>query len=148
MFAVAASVVILTIAMVLSFVFLPAHRTTAIPLETPFGAKSAPGGLVLADEVRSVLHSHPDLYSSGSSRHADGLAMQAAWQNQLAAYYMGIAVHRVHSLVWGSPGWSQLAAFCLPPGVDRPVDRSLGIKALAAAAIGGFGSLPGALLTG
>ena len=30
--------------------------------------------------------------------------MQAASQNQLAAYYMGIPVKRIHSLVWGLSG--------------------------------------------
>ena len=29
-----------------------------------------------------------------------GVAMQAASQNQMAAYYMGIPVRRVNSLIW------------------------------------------------
>src|SRR5690606_40602328 len=35
-------------------------------------------------------------------RHSKvGIAMQAASQNQLAAYYMGIPVKRLNGLVWG-----------------------------------------------
>ena len=33
-----------------------------------------------------------------------GVAMQAASQNQLAAYYMGIPVRRVQSMIWGLAG--------------------------------------------
>ena len=33
-----------------------------------------------------------------------GIAMQAASQNQLAAYYMGIPVKRLNGLVWGARG--------------------------------------------
>ena len=33
-----------------------------------------------------------------------GVAMQAASQNQMAAYYMGISVKRIHSSVWALSG--------------------------------------------
>jgi len=79
-----------------------------------------------------------------------GVAMQAASQNQLAAYYMGIPVRRVHSLIWGLAGVVAAIAGILfaSKGSIDPNTGLLGIKAFAAAVIGGFGSLPGALLGG
>ena len=79
-----------------------------------------------------------------------GVAMQAASQNQLAAYYMGIPVKRIHGLVWMLAGATAAVAgilFAAKGSVD-PSTGFLGIKAFAAAVIGGFGSLPGALLGG
>ena len=79
-----------------------------------------------------------------------GVAMQAASQNQLAAYYMGIPVKRVASLVWALAGGVAAIAGILfaTKGAVDPSAGLLGIKAYAAAAIGGFGSLPGALVGG
>ena len=79
-----------------------------------------------------------------------GVAMQAASQNQLAAYYMGIPVKRVASLVWALSGAVAAIAGILfaTKGAVDPSAGLLGIKAYAAAAIGGFGSLPGALVGG
>src|SRR5262249_52568420 len=45
-----------------------------------------------------------------------GVAMQAASQNQLAAYYMGIPVKRVFSLIWAiSAGVATIAGVLLAP---------------------------------
>jgi branched-chain amino acid transport system permease protein len=79
-----------------------------------------------------------------------GLAMQAASQNQLAAYYMGIPVKRIHALVWALAGAVAAVAGILfaAKGAIDPTTGLLGIKAAAAAIIGGFGSLPGALMGG
>ena len=79
-----------------------------------------------------------------------GVAMQASSQNQLAAYYMGIPVKRVHSLIWALAGMVAAVAGILfaSKGAVDPSIGLLGIKAFAAAVIGGFGSLPGALLGG
>jgi len=79
-----------------------------------------------------------------------GLAMQAASQNQMAAYYMGIPVKRVQSLVWALAGVVAAVAGILyaSKGAIDPSAGFIGIKAFAAAVIGGFGSLPGALLGG
>lgn len=79
-----------------------------------------------------------------------GVAMQASSQNQLAAYYMGIPVKRVQSLVWALAGMVAAVAGILfaSKGAIDPSVGLLGIKAFAAAVIGGFGSLPGALLGG
>ncbi|MBY6146879.1 branched-chain amino acid ABC transporter permease [Mameliella alba] len=77
-----------------------------------------------------------------------GVAMQAASQNQLAAYYMGIPVKRLVSIVWaiGAMIAALAGVFNAPlTQVDTQIG-ALGLKALAGAVIGGFGSIPGALL--
>ena len=82
--------------------------------------------------------------------HGAGLAVQAASQNQLSAYYMGIPVRFVNSLVWGLSGVVAAIAGVLfaSKGAIDPNVGLIGIKAFAAAVIGGFGSLPGALAGG
>ena len=79
-----------------------------------------------------------------------GIGMQATSQNQLAAYYVGIPVKRVFSLVWAiSAGVAAVAGILLAPvSLVQPGMGFIGIKAFAAAVIGGFGSIPGALLGG
>jgi branched-chain amino acid transport system permease protein len=77
-----------------------------------------------------------------------GIAMQASSQNQLAAYYMGIPVKRLVSATWAIGAMIAAAAGVLLAPVTQ-VDTTigfLGIKALAGAIVGGFGSIPGALL--
>ena len=80
-----------------------------------------------------------------------GLAMQASSQNQMAAYYMGIPVKRVVSLVWAMSGVVAAIAgvlFAAKGAVEPAAGLVFGIKAFAAAVIGGMGSLPGALAGG
>lgn len=82
------------------------------------------------------------------SRSKLGIAMQAASQNQLAAYYMAIPVKRLVSLVWalGAVIATVAGIFNAPfTQVDTHIG-AMGLKALAGAIIGGFGSIPGALL--
>ena len=84
------------------------------------------------------------------SRTKLGVAMQAASQNQMAAYYMGIPVRQISSMVWALAGVIAAIAGILfaSKGSIDPSTGLLGIKAFAAAVIGGLGSLPGALLGG
>jgi branched-chain amino acid transport system permease protein len=79
-----------------------------------------------------------------------GVAMQAASQNQLAAYYMGIPVKRVFSLIWAiSAGVAAIAGVLLAPVSLIDINLGfIGLKAFAAAVLGGFGSIPGALAGG
>jgi branched-chain amino acid transport system permease protein len=79
-----------------------------------------------------------------------GIAMQAASQNQLAAYYMGIPVKRLNGLIWGiSAGVAAVAGILLAPITFVHANMGfIGLKAFPAAVIGGFGSLPGAIVGG
>lgn len=79
-----------------------------------------------------------------------GIAMQAASQNQLAAHLNGVRVKRLNSLVWGLGGATAAVAGVFLAPVTL-VDLSLWLvtlKALAAIVLGGFGSIPGAILGG
>ena len=79
-----------------------------------------------------------------------GIAMQASSQNQLAAYYMGIPVQRLNGLVWGlAAGVAAIAGLLLAPITFVHANMGLiGLKAFPAAVVGGFGSLPGAIVGG
>ena len=79
-----------------------------------------------------------------------GIAMQAASQNQLAAYYMGIPVKRLNSLVWGlAAAVAAVAGLLLAPITFVHANMGfIGLKAFPAAVVGGFGSLPGAIVGG
>ena len=150
------AVVILTIALgfVLRFVAGAIWGHEPISLETPLAGRNvAFGGVVLGlDEiviigVTIVLTGALYVYFNSTRL---GIAMQAASQNQLAAYYMGIPVKRINSLIWALSGAVAAIAGILfaSKGSMDPSIGLLGIKAFAAAVIGGFGSLPGALLGG
>ena len=79
-----------------------------------------------------------------------GVAMQAASQNQLAAYYMGIPVKRLNGLVWGLAAMvAAVAGLLLAPITFVHANMGfIGLKAFPAAVVGGFGSLPGAIVGG
>ena len=150
------SIVVLTIALgfILRFAAGAIWGHEPVSLESPFvGREARLGGVVLGAEevtiivVTVVLTLGLFLFFSKTRL---GVAMQAASQNQLAAYYMGIPVKRIQSLVWGLSGAVAAVAGILfaSKGAIEPNIGLLGIKAYAAAAIGGFGSLPGALVGG
>jgi branched-chain amino acid transport system permease protein len=133
---------------------IPNWGTDTHTLNAPFrGEVIHLGGLVIGAEHLVVIAA--TLLLSGAlfvffrfSRV--GVAMQAASQNQLAAYYMGIPVRRLNSLIWGlSAGVAAIAGVLLAPITFVHVNMGfIGLKAFPAAVIGGFGSLPGALLGG
>ena len=79
-----------------------------------------------------------------------GVAMQAASQNQLAAYLVGIGVKPLNSLVWAiGAAVGAVAGLLLAP--TALVDIGLWfvvLKALTAVVLGGLGSVPGAIAGG
>ncbi len=79
-----------------------------------------------------------------------GIAMQAASQNQLAAYYMGIPVKRLNGIAWGlASAVAAIAGLLLAPITFVHANMGfIGLKAMPAAVVGGFGSLPGAIVGG
>ncbi len=120
-------------------------------LATPFDGKIAIGGIDIGTDrlaiiVATVLLVGVVYLFFGRTRV--GVAMQASSQNQLAAYYMGIPVKRLASFTWAIGAMiAAVAGVLLAPvtQVDTTIGL-LGIKALAGAIVGGFGSIPGALL--
>lgn len=79
-----------------------------------------------------------------------GIAMQASSQNQLAAYHVGIPVKSILSLIWAiSAATAALAGILLAPVTFVHVNMGfIGLKAFPAAVLGGFGSIPGAVVGG
>lgn len=150
------TLVILTIALGFVFRFVAGSiwGYTPLVLETPFaGLNLRAGGLVisLADLVAIVVTVvlTVALWAFFAFTRI-GLAAQAASQNQMAAYIVGVPVMRVNSLIWGLSGAVATVGGVLyaTRGAIDPNIGLLGIKAFAAAVIGGLGSLPGALLGG
>jgi branched-chain amino acid transport system permease protein len=150
------SVIILTISLgfILRSAALGIWGSDILALETPYSGKMANiAGLVIGQEYlvviagTAVLSILLFLFFRYSSL---GIAMQASSQNQLAAYYMGVPVKRVFSLIWAISAVVAAVAGTLmaPISLVSPQMGFLGIKAFAAAVIGGFGSLPGALIGG
>jgi branched-chain amino acid transport system permease protein len=126
----------------------------SIAFNTPFTNKvSRFGPLVLGQDNLSIIVGTVllcgVLYLFFSKTRL-GIAMQASSQNQLAAYYMGIPVRTVFSLIWAiSAGVAAVAGILLSPVSMIDVNMGfLGLKAFAAAVLGGFGSIPGALVGG
>ena len=78
------------------------------------------------------------------------MAMRATSQNQLAAVYMGISVNRVFSLTWTiSAALGGFAGILLSPITFVHMNMGfIGLKAFPAAVLGGFGSIPGAIVGG
>jgi len=84
------------------------------------------------------------------SRTKTGVSMEATSQNQLAAYLMGIGVKRVFSNIWAlSAVVAAIGGILLAP--IHFVNYNMGfiaLRAFPAAVLGGFGSIPGAIIGG
>jgi branched-chain amino acid transport system permease protein len=150
------AVVMLTLG--LGFIFRAAAGITwgydSVGFNTPFTNRTVNlSGLILGEDNLSIIVG--TLVLCGVlfmffSKTRLGVAMQASSQNQLAAYYMGIPVRTVFSMIWAiSAGVAAVAGILLSPVSMIDVNMGfLGIKAFAAAVIGGFGSIPGSLIGG
>ncbi|MCX7166225.1 MAG: branched-chain amino acid ABC transporter permease [Rhodocyclales bacterium] len=111
------------------------------------------GGLVISVEHLVIILATVALVALlyGFFRYTKlGIAMQATSQNQLAAFYMGIPVRRVNMLIWGlSAAICGVAGLLLAPITFVHANMGfVGLKAFPAAVVGGFGSIPGALVGG
>ncbi|MGC6534261.1 MAG: branched-chain amino acid ABC transporter permease [Parvibaculales bacterium] len=149
------SVVILTIS--LGFIFRAAAGMiwgqSPLSLDTPFAGQSNIAGAVIGHDRLAIMGGTFLVVTAiwAFLRYSRwGLAMQAASQNQLASFYVGIPVKLVYSGVWAlAAAISCIAGVLLAPiTLIGTLNGFLGIKAFAAAVIGGFGSLPGALVGG
>ncbi len=128
--------------------------TDDLRLETPFtGGVVRVGQLVLSSDSLSIIVATAVLcavlYAFFRFTRI-GIAMQATSQNMLAAYYMGIPVKRMFSLIWSLSAAVACAAGILlaPITLIHANLGFLGIKAFPAAVLGGFGSIPGAVAGG
>jgi branched-chain amino acid transport system permease protein len=133
---------------------IPAIGTDTHALPTPFKDELIhAGGLVIGMEHVVVIGSTIVLCAMLFALFRFtrvGIAMQAASQNQLAAYYMGIPVRRLNGLIWAiSAAVAGVAGMLLAPITFVHANMGfIGLKAFPAAVIGGFGSLPGAIVGG
>jgi branched-chain amino acid transport system permease protein len=128
--------------------------TDDLKIDTPFSSGVVHiGALVLAHDKLSIIIATIALCAAlwvYFNKTRMGIAMQATSQNMLGAYYMGIPVKRVFSLVWAiSAGVAGFAGVLLAPIAFIHTNVGfLGLKAFPAAVLGGFGSIPGALAGG
>jgi branched-chain amino acid transport system permease protein len=128
--------------------------TDDLKIDTPFSTGVLHiGALVLAYDKLSVIVATVLLCLVlwlYFNRTRMGIAMQATSQNMLGAYYMGIPVKRVFSLIWAiSAAVAGFAGVLLAPIAFIHTNVGfLGLKAFPAAVLGGFGSIPGALVGG
>ncbi|MFA7432726.1 MAG: branched-chain amino acid ABC transporter permease [Gemmobacter sp.] len=147
------SIFILTVALGLMLKALAGMLWGYTPqvLNVPFRGTVEIGGMVIATSRIAIIVGTAlicvVLYVF-LSRTRLGLAIQAASQNQLAAYYSRIPVKRLVSVVWAIGAMVAAVAGVLMAPITQvsPEITVIGIKALAGAVVGGFGSIPGAIL--
>ena len=133
---------------------VPGWGTETYQIATPFADSAwSVGGVVLPVQQLAVIVMTAALclVLYLFFRYAKlGVAMQATSQNQIAAYYMGIPVRRVNMLIWGlSAAVATFAGILLAPSTFVHSNMGfIGLKAFPAAVVGGFGSVPGAIVGG
>ncbi|MFH1139790.1 MAG: branched-chain amino acid ABC transporter permease [Pseudomonadota bacterium] len=111
------------------------------------------GGLVLSSAQIWIIASTVFLIVSLHlffNRTRVGISMEAASQNQLAAFLMGVSVKRVFSSIWaiGAVAAAVAGIFLTPIQFLNYNMGMIGLKAFPAAVLGGFGSVPGAIVGG
>ena len=152
----AAVMVTLALGMVIRGVatMIPGWGTDTYALKAPYsdGVLRAGGVSVSTDHIAIIVLTTVVclLLWAFFKRTRVGIAMQAASQNQLAANYMGIPVRRINTLIWAiSSGVAAFAAVLLAPITFVHSNMGfIGLKAFPAAVVGGFGSIPGAIVGG
>ena len=133
---------------------IPGAGTETHALPTPFGGQSVAfaGATVAADHllvigVTLLLGAALFVFFQFAPL---GKALRATAQNPLGARLVGIPLARMQGLVWAlAAGLAAVAGVLLAPVTFVHAHMGLiGLKALPAAVIGGFGSIPGALVGG
>ena len=133
---------------------IPGWGTQTYTFETPFSGRVLNlGALVVSLENLAIIVSTLALVGALYTffRHTRvGVALQAVSQNQLAAGYLGIPVHAMFSLIWAlAAGVAAVAGVLLAPIAFVHANVGfIGLKAFPAAVLGGFGSIPGAMVGG
>jgi branched-chain amino acid transport system permease protein len=133
---------------------VPGWGTDTYGFQTPFTDKVVRhGGVVISWEHLSVIILTVALillFYFFFKFTRVGVGMQATSQNQLAAVYMGISVKKVFSLTWAiSAAVGAFAGVLLAPITFVHMNMGfIGLKAFPAAILGGFGSIPGAIVGG
>lgn len=137
-----------------SVAMIPGWGSETMSLDSPFTGKFLRVGEVVLsqDHLMAIVAT---ALACGALylffRHTrTGIAMQAVSQNQLAASYVGVRVRSMFTLVWAlSAAVAGLAGVLLAPLTFVHVNMGLiGLNALPAAVLGGFGSIPGAIVGG
>ena len=133
---------------------IPGWGTDTFSFRTPFAEKALRGGgLVVSWEHLSIIVLSVALvllFYLFFKYTRIGIALQATAQNQLAAVYMGISIKKVFSLTWAiSAAVAAFAGVLLSPITMVHMNMGfIGLKAFPAAVLGGFGSIPGAIVGG
>lgn len=132
----------------------PGWGTETHALPTPFaGQLVSLGGVPIAADHLGVIAVAAllGLLLFGFFRFtALGKALRATAQNPRGAQLVGISLTRMHGLIWAlAAGCAAVAGMLLAPITFVHAHMGMiGLKALPAAVIGGFGSIPGALAGG